>query len=367
MARWIGRQRLLYIIMYSIGWINATAVQAQSATFTHPSWHNAQQKWISQQCGDACHDVWFCRDYYFDELPDEADIEVSTAGWAEIFVNGRNIDRALLSPYKSDEGSEAVRIRYNVRRFLRQGNNTVAIDYAPRSTKCSGCRLCSISDFDQTMDSIGYADEVIDTVCHSPKSAEQLTGQLAVSLYGIYPDSTSFAFTSDSSWQCHVGRRRLTADGGEIIDSRLPEFRFGRLTSDGLSDWTAAIVTPNQPSMAIDSTENAGSGWMLKGTIDATFSGSSHGALTYNFSKKGFFGFARITLRDCHRGQMIKAGSLRYICNGNIDEQATAKFTPRIIQTISVMGSGDFSKSNVYMMEGVELRLLPSPPPKGRE
>lgn len=335
--------------------MNAAIMQAQPASFTQPSWLETPKTWISQQCGDACHDVWFCRDYYFDELPDEADITVSTTGWTEIFVNGRNIDRALLSPWHDDSGATAVEMHYNVRRFLRPGNNTIAIDYAPKSSQCSGCRLCSIHDFDQTMDAVGYASEAIDTICHSPKSPELLTGQLAVKLFGLYPDSTSFAFASDSSWQCHIGRRRLTADGGEIVDARLPEFRLGRLTSHDPTGWTSAIVTLNQPTMASDSNEHYSHGLMQESTIDARFDGCRNGVATYKFGRNSFFGFVRLTLRGCHRSQMLRIGSLRYICCGTLDEQATAKFTPQLIQSISIKGSDDFSVSNVYTIEGVEI------------
>lgn len=331
-------------------------MRAQDSLFGHALWAADAPQWISQPGGDSCHDVWFSHSYYFDELPDEAYIEITTAGWAEIFVNGRNISNALLWPSVDSTAEAAVCTGFDIGRFMCQGVNRIAVDYAPKRSGCSGCEQCSASRFGLLMAADSCPGEPVDTLCHYKQSATQPKGQIALRFYGVYPDSTEFESRTDSTWQCHDGRRTLTDDQGELIDSRKAEYRMGRLSSSDIAGWTAAIITPIAPADTIIRTGVSASGLFLENIIEPTFGGSENGCLIYNFGKKGFVGLLRLTLRDCQRGQMIQAGKLRYICSGDIDEQAYSKFTPQPIPSVGISGSHDFSRSNIYMIEGVELK-----------
>jgi len=227
---------------------DAVPMQAQENGDEQRWWLYDAPQWIAQQGGDGCHDVWFCHSYYFGELPDEAHIEIATAGWAEVFVNGRNIDNALLWPSSQKEASVAVMTDHDITRFMRRGVNSIAIDYAPRANRCGGCGQCRTEDFDRLLLSDSCISEPMDSLCCPRTATSMPAGQLALRFYGVYADSTEFSSRADSTWLCHDGSRVLTTDGGEMIDSRKAEHRAGRLSTAIADGWTAAIVTPKVPA-----------------------------------------------------------------------------------------------------------------------
>ena len=61
----------------------------------------------------------------------------------------------------------------------------------------------------------------------------------------------------------------------------------------------------------------------------------------------------RVTLRECRRGERINIGNLHYVCTGEIDEQAFARFTPTISNTIIISGDSHFRSEQVQEVESV--------------
>ena len=61
----------------------------------------------------------------------------------------------------------------------------------------------------------------------------------------------------------------------------------------------------------------------------------------------------RITLRGCRRGERISIGNLHYVCTGEIDEQAFARFTPTSSNTIIITGDSHFQSEQVQEVESI--------------
>lgn len=61
----------------------------------------------------------------------------------------------------------------------------------------------------------------------------------------------------------------------------------------------------------------------------------------------------RVTLRGCRRGERISIGNLHYVCTGEIDEQAFARFTPTSSNTIIITGDSYFRSEQVQEVESI--------------
>lgn len=308
-------------------------------------WTDLGQNWIAQACGDGCCDVWFAKDYTLNEAPDRAILHISTTGWVEIFVNGRNVDTALLSPYATNIDDEPLAASYDVTLFMRQGSNTLAIDYSPRSTHCSGCALCSIGSFHSAA---APSDSTTVTVRHNDH-----TGQIAASLQLTYSDGRDLCFSTDDNWLCRTGRRRLTHDGGELIDGREPEFRQG--CNDGaIALWAPACEQGFAVKKIGSTTASSKQSLCLDRVCVPTYQTYSDDAYVYSL-REPIFGYMRLTLRDCKRGDHVSVGKLHYICRGEPDEQAIGKFAPQTLYHVDVSGPDSFTRDNIFMIEGLSI------------
>ena len=75
-------------------------------------------------------------------------------------------------------------------------------------------------------------------------------------------------------------------------------------------------------------------------------------SVSYDFAP-GFFGFVRVTLRGCRRGERIRIGNLLYVCSGEMDEQAFARFNPAFMRKITISGDRHFKPEQVQEVEGI--------------
>lgn len=75
-------------------------------------------------------------------------------------------------------------------------------------------------------------------------------------------------------------------------------------------------------------------------------------SITYDFSP-GFYGFVRVTLRGCQRGEQIYINGMEYICSGEMDEQAYCRFTARYMRRITITGDRHFNPEQVQEVEAV--------------
>lgn len=74
----------------------------------------------------------------------------------------------------------------------------------------------------------------------------------------------------------------------------------------------------------------------------------------YDFTP-GFYGFTRVTLRDCKRGQHISINGLQYTCNGEMDEQAFGRFVPGFYRKVLISGDRNFKKEQIQNVEAIAI------------
>ena len=75
-------------------------------------------------------------------------------------------------------------------------------------------------------------------------------------------------------------------------------------------------------------------------------------SIAYNFAP-GFYGFVRVTLRGCKRGERIRIGNLVYICSGEMDEQAFCRFTHQYARQIVISGDRHFNPDQIQDVEAL--------------
>lgn len=99
---------------------------------------NWAAKWIgsaemeSQSVGgkrvdNVMQDPWLRKTFTLTDVPQDAIIYVASIGYHELYVNGQKVGDAVLSPSVTDHKSRARYMTYDIRDYLKSGNNVVAL------------------------------------------------------------------------------------------------------------------------------------------------------------------------------------------------------------------------------------------------
>lgn len=72
-------------------------------------------------------DPWLRKEFVLTESPKEAMIYVASVGYHELYVNGRKVGNAVLSPSVTDHKSRARYITYDIANYLHTGKNVIAL------------------------------------------------------------------------------------------------------------------------------------------------------------------------------------------------------------------------------------------------
>ena len=67
------------------------------------------------------------RGFEIDFVPECAKIAITTPGFYELYINGKNITKGALAPYISNPDQMLCYDEYNVTSLLKKGNNAVGI------------------------------------------------------------------------------------------------------------------------------------------------------------------------------------------------------------------------------------------------
>ena len=302
-------------------------------------------RWMSHPAPDDTSHVWFRRTLVIEEpdMPRTAYIHVSTTGRFVLYVNGRNVSTALFTPDRTPSDTTVMAISYDVRRFLRPDSNTIALLYCPST---------------------------------------RTRRQVSISLYGIAADSSRFAMNDTDSWLCRHADTWQTHDGGEAMNRNTYPYRWTD-TDQPLALWQAVeqistsqhlnISTPqhlnttpsqhNTTSTPISAEDIYGySPVRINPLVDNAahmrriyaplFTEQSADTLTVHLVPNERH-LIRVTLRGCQRGERINIGNLHYVCTGEIDEQAFARFTPTSSNTIIITGDSHFRSEQVQEVESI--------------
>ena len=261
-------------------------------------------RWMSHPAPDDTSHVWFRRTLVTEEqdMPRTAYIHVTTTGRFVLYVNGRNVSTALFTPDRTPNDTTVMAISYDVRRFLRPDSNTIALLYCPST---------------------------------------RTRRQVSVSFYGIAADSSHFATNDTDGWLCRHADTWQTHDGGEAMNRNTYPYRWTD-TNQPLALWQAVeqistshhlnISTPisaedicgYSPVRINPLVDNAAH---MRRIYTPLFTEQSTDTLTVHLVPNERH-LIRVTLRGCRRGERINIGNLHYVCTGEIDEQAFARFTP---------------------------------------
>lgn len=318
-------------------------------------------RWMSHPAPDDTSHVWFRHTLVIDEqdMPRTAYIHVATTGRFVLYVNGRNVSTALFTPDRTPNDTTVMAISYDVRRFLRPDSNAIALLYCPST---------------------------------------RTRRQVSVSFYGIAADSSHFATNDTDGWLCRHADTWQTHDGGEAMNRNTYPYRWTD-TDQPLALWQAVeqistsqhhtTSTPQHHTTTPPQHPNTTPPQHLNTTP------SQHNTTSTPISAEDICGYSpvrinplvdnaahmrriytplfteqsadtlivhlvpnerhliRVTLRGCRRGERISIGNLHYVCTGEIDEQAFARFTPTSSNTIIITGDSYFRSEQVQEVESI--------------
>ena len=310
-------------------------------------------RWMSHPAPDDTSHVWFRRTLVTEEqdMPRTAYIHVATTGRFVLYVNRRNVSTALFTPDRTPNDTTVMAISYDVRRFLRPDSNTIALLYCPST---------------------------------------RTRRQVSVSFYGIAADSSRFATNDTDGWLCRHADTWQTHDGGEAMNRNTYPYRWTD-TDQPLALWQAVeqISTSQHHTTSTPHHHNTTTSQHLNTTP------SQHNTTSTPISAEDICGYSpvrinplvdnaahmrriytplfteqsadtlivhlvpnerhliRVTLRGCQRGERISIGNLHYVCTGEIDEQAFARFTPTSSNTIIITGDSHFRSEQVQEVESI--------------
>ena len=81
--------------------------------------------WISSP--DSVYSPVFIKEFRIDKIPDLANVFVNCQGYFELYINGKKVGNDVLSPAVSDFRFENYYLTYNIRDFLKMGENTIGL------------------------------------------------------------------------------------------------------------------------------------------------------------------------------------------------------------------------------------------------
>jgi len=302
-------------------------------------------RWMSHPAPNDTSHVWFRHTLVIDEqdMPRTAYIHVATTGRFVLYVNGRNVSTALFTPDRTPNDTTVMAISYDVRRFLRPDSNTIALLYCPST---------------------------------------RTRRQVSVSFYGIAADSSHFATNDTDGWLCRHADTWQTHDGGEAMNRNTYPYRWTD-TDQPLALWQAVeqISTPHHHNTTTPHHHNTtppqhlntlpllsaedicgyspvhtnplvDNAAHMRRIYTPLFTEQSTDTLIVHLVPNERH-LIRITLRGCRRGERISIGNLHYVCTGEIDEQAFARFTPTSSNTIIITGDSHFRSEQVQEVESI--------------
>ena len=103
------------------------------------------QSWISHPAVDSTEQVLFRREIVLEEKPTAAFVAVASGGRYALYVNGYNVVTDVLEPGAQMSGDTVAVTRYEVARYLRKGDNVLAVWYSPTGRCARSERQLSLS------------------------------------------------------------------------------------------------------------------------------------------------------------------------------------------------------------------------------
>ena len=295
-------RRLLIIFLLTTACI---AMQAQPFAIT----------WLHHPTTSQGEQVWFSTVVSLDDTAADAILSVTTTGRVDIYVNERNVATDALIPYRESDELTAITTDFDVARFLRKGDNIIAVWYAPLGTAATD-------------------------------------KQIAVVLNGSYEGGEQFVFGSDNGWICRKANRMNTATG-EACDATSYTLKWNSDDID-IATWLPAETLKTDD---VSEHHTIYDRYIVEKVSRIRIQESfdiDNGTLIYDFGN-AFRGWVRATMRGRKRGEKVTIDNLEYICKAQTDEQAFHKFTIGQHRRVAIKSTGQLLPENIFTLEAIEI------------
>lgn len=263
--------------------------------------------------------VWYRGEYTMQSEVEEAYITVATSGYADVYVNGRNVSTAFRAPYHASGDVQAEAVTYDVTPYVSDRRNVIAVWYAPAVERSGGAHV-------------------------------------AVWFHGTYDDGTTFVLSSSKDWLCRPAPRTfMPFSQGEEIRSERSSRRWH--SSDmAVALWQGAVAVGGVWPREHGATEYMEENIASITTAEIRREGDSIAVCRF---ERPFFGYIRVTMRGTKRGEHIATNHLSYTCSGTTDEQAYTKFVPSYFpRTIEITGDSLFLSRHIDKVEAIETAVV---------
>lgn len=269
--------------------------------------------WISYPIPNDSSEVLFSQVYPTSMRPRQAFISFASSGKLKIYVNERNISKEIF--YENPDSTTICIYTYNITKFLQPDTNIIAVWYAPQESTA-------------------------------------ISKQLSLEFYGTDATGKPFYYKADGNWKCKMLKGCYVKGDIEAFDSRHYDNRW-KSSDYNREEWSNPLGVCQQGQM-YDVTRN--DFYQSLPYIHHVFtpigSHRDHQGLHYDF-KREFSGTPRITLREAKKGEILLIDGFKYVCKGELDEQAFRHFTTITQSSICIKGDTKFSKSQVTNVEGL--------------
>ena len=287
----------------------ATAAQAQFG------W-----QWISSQPMDGVSQLWMRRTYTNLPYTDRATITLASNGMARLYVNGRFVNPDPVAPQCFYAPNSHIMQTFDVSPYIVR---TDTLDIALWCASANGEPCAAALRLD----------------AHNQESG------------------MGFTATTDNTWMCRPATVQTDSSGYEWTDGTQWHSTWSYNETDW-ARWTPAIVLKEKSEHPKG--ECRPLCLTVKAITEATPIETGKRSVTYAFPH-AFMGFVRVTIRDARPGETIFINSMRYICNGTIDEQAIGRFVMLPWRSVTITGDRRFKPEQVQSVEGQEMEASPQP------
>lgn len=199
-------------------WIGSEKMEAQSVG--------------GRKVNNVMPDPWFRKTFNLETIPQDAVIYVASVGYHELYVNGKKVGDAVLSPSVTDHKSRARYMTYDITNYLKSGNNVIALW-------------------------LGTSWSIFPAYQREDKPAIPMA---LVQAEIILPSGKELQITSDESWKTHASPNTLLGYWeahhfeGECYDAALEKDNWNAIDFDD-SDWEQVKVYHPALKVSSDRTE----------------------------------------------------------------------------------------------------------------
>lgn len=266
--------------------------------------------WVSYPLPNDSSEVFFRKTYTTPYRPKLALLTFASSGSLRVYVNERNITKDVY--FENRDSNNICSYTVDISRYLYPDSNVISVWYAP----CKGMPISK---------------------------------QLSLEYHGYTIKGVPFYHKADQSWVCQTVPRCHTGSQ-EQYDNRnvIKEWK----SIDYIPrKWLHPLgAIPQERLLTIEATMLAHSSHLMTRILSPISCYPSGESTVYDLGKI-YEGTFRITLRNTKKGEEIYIDDFKYVCNGELDEQAFRHFTKRKQRTIVINGDVNFTPSQIVNME----------------